>query len=113
MAALADFDVFSKRLITIEQSSAAFIESATGINSLTGDKLYSALVACYSLIDNVSSDIAGIDEAIAAYEEAYAAYEAKTATVNAEISTSSVVICAVRFSPAVKPVAAVIKKIFE
>ena len=112
-AALATFDEYSNYITEVEESSAAFIESATGINSLTGEKLYSALVNCYSLIDSISTDIDGVAEAVDAYEEALAAYEAKTVVVNAEISTTSIVVCAVRYSPAVKPVAAVIKKIFE
>ena len=113
VAALADFDVFSDKLIVIEQSSAAFVETASGISNLTGEKLYDALVKCYGLFDNVSSDIAGVSDAITAYEAALAEYEAQTVKVNSELSSVSVVICAVRYSPAVKPVAAVIKKIFE
>ncbi|MBQ8302725.1 MAG: hypothetical protein IJX97_04150 [Clostridia bacterium] len=111
--ALAEFDVFSNLLVTIEKSSAAFIESATGIDSLTGEKLYDALVACYGLLDNISTDITGVSEAVAAFEAALDAYESKTDVVNAEIENVSVVVCAVRYSPATKPVAAVIKKIFE
>ena len=112
-AARADFDAVSNLLVLIEESSAAFVEAATNINSLTGERLYDALVACRGLLGNISTDITGVSEAIAAYEAALDAYEAKTAEVNAEIKNVSVVVCAVRCCPAIKHVAAVIKRRFE
>ncbi|MBQ8302726.1 MAG: hypothetical protein IJX97_04155 [Clostridia bacterium] len=112
-AALADFDAVSHLLTLIEESSVAFIETAADIDSLTGEKLYDALVACCGLLGNISTDIAGVSEAVAAYEAALDAYETKTDLVNAEIENVSVVVCSVRYCPAIKHVAAVIKRRFE
>lgn len=113
-AAIALYDAFTVALQEKEETCAAFVEAATRLKYCKNKKdTYAGLVECSKYLEDVDTEVRGVESALKSYNEKLAEYNAAASTANGVIEETGSLVMSVRTVSIHSAILEIIKNLFS